>query len=174
MNANDSSVGDKRLAFGPRHPAWQLATWFGVGLMPKAPGTWGSLVAVPFAYGIHHLAGPVGLLLAALALCALGAWAADEFSRRAVTRDPGVPDPQAVVVDEVAGQWLALVPAGNDILFYAAGFLLFRLFDIWKPWPASWADRRVKGGLGIMLDDVIAGAYAALVLWGATTWLARS
>ncbi len=168
MSENDSFDTEKTIEFGPRHPAWQVATWFGAGLMPKAPGTWGSLAAVPFAYGIHHFAGPAGLLAAALALFAIGIWAAGEFSRRAGSRDP-----QAVVVDEAAGQWLALVPAGNDILLYAAGFALFRLFDIWKPWPASWAERRLSGGLGIMLDDMVAGAYAAAILWGATLLIAR-
>lgn len=168
MSENDSTGAGKDPEFGPRHPAWQIATWFGAGLMPKAPGTWGSLAAVPFAYGIHRLAGPVGLFAAAWILCALGAWAAEQFRRRAGTKDP-----QAVVVDEAAGQWLALVPAGDDILLYAAGFVLFRLFDIWKPWPASWADRRIEGGWGIMLDDMIAGVYAAGALWAATALIAR-
>ncbi|MSP79934.1 MAG: phosphatidylglycerophosphatase A [Rhodospirillales bacterium] len=168
MSEGDSTDAGKAPEFGPRHPAWQLATWFGAGLMPKAPGTWGSLAAVPFAYGIHYLAGSIGLLVAACVLFALGIWAAEEFSRRTGTKDP-----QAVVVDEVAGQWLALVPAGGDILFYAAGFLLFRFFDIWKPWPASWADRRVEGGLGIMLDDMIAGVYSAIVLWAVVALIAQ-
>ena len=168
MSENDSTGAGKTPEFGPRHPAWQLATWFGTGLMPKAPGTWGSLAAVPFAYGVHQLAGPVGLFAAAWVLFALGAWAAEEFRRRTGTKDP-----PAVVVDEAAGQWLALVPAGDDILVYAAGFLLFRLFDIWKPWPVSWADRRIEGGLGIMLDDMIAGAYAACTLWAAMFLIAR-
>lgn len=168
MSDDDSAGVGKAPEFGPRHPAWHLATWFGVGLMPRAPGTWGSLAAVPFAYGIHHLAGAVGLFIAAWTLFALGAWAAEEFRRRAGTKDP-----QAVVVDEAAGQWLALVPAGDDILAYAAGFLLFRLFDIWKPWPVSWADRRIEGGWGIMLDDMIAGAYAASALWAAMVLIAR-
>ncbi|MBM3951669.1 MAG: phosphatidylglycerophosphatase A [Rhodospirillales bacterium] len=174
MSANDSSGAPKpsggpaALGFGPRHPAWHLATWFGVGLMPKAPGTWGSLAAVPFAYGIHHVGGAAGLLVAALVLFGVGVWAAETFRRHA-----GTADPQAVVIDEAAGQWLALIPAGDDMLLYAAGFFLFRLFDIWKPWPVSWADRRVGGGLGIMLDDMIAGTYAAAVLWGAAAALAR-
>jgi phosphatidylglycerophosphatase A len=168
MSENDSFGTEKAIGLGPRHPAWQIATWFGAGLMPKAPGTWGSLAAVPFAYGIHRFAGPVGLLVAALALFALGVWAAGEYSRRAGTKDP-----QAVVIDEAAGQWLALVPAGDDILFYAVGFLLFRLFDIWKPWPASWVERRLAGGWGIMLDDMVAGAYAASALWGGAILIAR-
>lgn len=151
-------------ALGPSDLAWHIATWFGIGLLPKAPGTWGSLAAVPFAYGINHLTGPIGLTLAALVLFALGIWAAGIFSRHSDRSDP-----QAVVVDEVAGQWTALVFAGGDILLYAAGFALFRLFDIWKPWPISWADRRVGGGLGIMLDDMIAGLFAGGLVWALTT-----
>ena len=169
MRDNDSPGGGHARAFGPRNPAWHVATWFGAGLMPKAPGTWGSLAAVPFAYGIHHLAGPVGLFVAAWVVFALGVWASEEFCRQSGARDP-----QAIVVDEVAGQWLALVPAGDDMLFYAAGFVLFRFFDIWKPWPVSWADRRVEGGWGIMLDDMIAGAYAAFALWTGMALMARS
>lgn len=156
------------LPLGPASPAWHVATWFGIGLLPKAPGTWGSLAAVPFAYGIQHLAGAIGLAAASMALFALGIWAAEEFRRRS-----GHEDPQAIVVDEVAGQWLALVPAGDDILLYAAGFALFRLFDIWKPWPVSWADRDVGGGLGIMLDDMIAGLFAGGLVWAAAAYLQR-
>jgi phosphatidylglycerophosphatase A len=159
----DSPAGS---SLGPRHPAWLIATCFGVGFLPKAPGTWGSLAAVPFAYGIHHWFGAWGLAVAAGAIFLAGLWAAGEFKRHS-----GQEDPQAVVVDEVAGQWLALVPAGDDILLYAAGFFLFRLFDIWKPWPVSWADRELGGGLGVMLDDVIAGAYAGGLVWAAAAFL---
>jgi phosphatidylglycerophosphatase A len=70
------------------------------------------------------------------------------------------------VIDEIAGQWLVLVPAPLDPLAYTLAFLLFRFFDIWKPWPVRWADRRVKGGLGIMLDDLLAAVYAAALLSG--------
>lgn len=166
---SDSPLGRTEASpWGPRHPAWHVATWFGIGLLPKAPGTWGSLAAVPFAYGIQHGTGPAGLAVAAVAVFALGVWAAETFRRRS-----GREDPQAVVVDEVAGQWLALVPAGNDIVLYAAGFLLFRLFDIWKPWPVSWADRRVGGGWGIMLDDAFAGVYAGGLVWALATFVSR-
>ena len=77
-----------------------------------------------------------------------------------------IKDPSFVVIDEVAGQWIALLPAGLDPVLFVAGFLAFRLFDIWKPWPVSWADRDVPGALGVMLDDLIAGAYAAAVVYG--------
>ena len=85
---------------------------------------------------------------------------------RAAERD----DPGDVVVDEVATQWLVLVPVGTDIPLMIAGFLLFRIFDVLKPWPASWADRRLKGGVGIMLDDIFAGIYAGVILYGLALW----
>ena len=88
-----------------------------------------------------------------------GLWSAQAYSRAS-----GVEDPGAVVIDEVAGQWLALIPAaiaGPTIWQFAIGFALFRIADIGKPWPANWIDRRLSGGAGIMLDDVVAGIYAA-------------
>lgn len=142
-----------------RHPAMLLATWFGIGLVPRAPGTWGSLAALPFAWGISLLGGAGGLALAALALFAIGCWAAGIVARAGGVRDPGF-----IVVDEVAAQWLVLAAAPRDLLAYGLGFALFRIADIAKPWPASWADRTVHGGLGIMLDDIFAAVYAGLAL----------
>ena len=139
------------------HPAGLVATWFGVGLLPYAPGTWGSFVALPFAWAIH-LYGGVWLLAAAVVVVSLLGWLAAALYIRA----HGKEDPGDVVVDEVAGQWLTLLPAAGDIGLMAAGFVLFRAADIYKPWPAGWADRRIKGGLGTMVDDLFAGAYAAL------------
>ena len=83
-----------------------------------------------------------------------------------VKRVSATEDPGAIVIDEVAGQWLVLVAAPLDPLAYALAFLLFRIFDIWKPWPVRWADRHVKGGLGIMLDDILAAIYAVALLSG--------
>lgn len=142
------------------HPVSLLATWFGSGLLPKAPGTWGSLAALPFAWAIHHLAGPAGLALAAGAVFVLGVWAGGAYAARDGRADPG-----PVVIDEVAGQWLTLLPVAPDPLLYTAGFVLFRVADIAKPWPVSWADRRIGGGLGIMLDDVLAAVYAGAALF---------
>ena len=85
------------------------------------------------------------------------------LGRRTIAKTSGIQDPGAIVIDEVAAQWLVLLPAPLDPLSYAAAFVLFRIFDIWKPWPVGWADRRVHGGLGIMLDDLLAAAYAVLV-----------
>ena len=90
----------------------------------------------------------------------VGWWASSEYVRWA-----GVEDPSAVVIDEVAGQWLALVLADPHLWWtWAIGFAAFRLFDIVKPWPVSWADRTLHGGLGVMLDDVLAGLYGVVVL----------
>jgi phosphatidylglycerophosphatase A len=149
---------------GRLNPALVLATWFGAGLAPRAPGTWGSVAALPFAWVIQWTGGPAALVLAA-ALLFLAGWAA---SNRLVAAS-GIKDPQLIVVDEVVGQWLTLACGPLSIPAYLVGLLLFRVADIAKPFPASWADRRVEGGLGVMLDDVFAALYAgaglALIAW---------
>lgn len=142
-----------------RHPAVLLATWFGTGLLPVMPGTWGSLAALPCAWAIRTLWGPAGLVIATGIIFAAGWWAAAK-----VAKASGVEDPPAVVIDEIAGQWATLLPAPLDPLPYTLAFCLFRVFDVWKPWPVRWADRHVRGGLGIMLDDMLAAVYAALAL----------
>jgi phosphatidylglycerophosphatase A len=137
-----------------------LATWFGAGLLPRAPGTWGSLAALPFAWVIVEQGGAWALAAATLAVFLAGWWAASDHARRT-----GGKDPQEVVIDEVAGQWLVLLAAPHTPLFYALGFIVFRILDIGKPWPANWADRKVAGGLGIMLDDVLAALWGLPILW---------
>ncbi|HEB79995.1 MAG TPA: phosphatidylglycerophosphatase A [Rhodospirillales bacterium] len=143
-----------------------MATWFGAGYLPKAPGTWGSLAALPFAWGIFITFGWLGLAVASAAAFMAGLWSAGVYLRESGTHDPG-----PVVIDEVAGQWLTLLVVPADLLLYAAGFVFFRMADILKPWPASWADRKVSGPLGVMLDDVLAAAYAAATLYGLRVWL---
>ena len=141
------------------HPAMLISTWFGVGLSPLAPGTCASLVALTIGWAIRAVTGIAGLAVAVALVFAIGCWAA------AVVATAGrVQDPDMVVVDEVAGQWVAVLAAPFDPLDWGLAFLLFRLFDIAKPWPVRWVDRRVKGGLGIMLDDILAAGYAVLVL----------
>lgn len=141
-------------------PASLIATWFGSGLMPKAPGTWGTIAALPAAWLIATLAGtPHALLLAALILLPIGAWASAQHSARLGTHDAG-----EIVVDEVVGVWLVLGVVPVAPLWWLAAFVLFRLFDILKPWPISWLDRNISGGWGIMLDDVAAGIAGAIVL----------
>ena len=152
-------LATERPPLPPWHPAAIIATWFGSGLLPWAPGSWGSLTALPPAWLIAHFLGPRVLVAAAVIVFFLGWWAAER-----VQQASGVADEGSIVIDEVAGQWLTLAVAPADPLAYAAGFLLFRLFDITKPWPARWADRRIPGGLGVMADDVIAGIYAAIAL----------
>jgi len=141
------------------HPAALIATGGGIGLLPLMPGTWGSLAALPCAWAICALAGHAALAAAALLVFALGCWAA-----AAVVPASGATDPGFIVVDEVAAQWLVLVAAPLDWGAYLAAFLLFRVFDITKPWPVRTIERRVTGGLGVMLDDVAAALYAILLL----------
>jgi len=140
-------------------PVALFVTWFGAGWLPGAPGTWGSLAALPFAWLILTYGGPGSLALAALALFGAGCWAADIAARETNTKDP-----RWIVIDEVVGQWLTLLAAPFTLVGFAASFVLFRLFDIWKPWPIGWADRRLEGGFGIMIDDVLAAIYAAIIL----------
>lgn len=141
------------------HPAGLIATWFGTGLMPYASGTWGSLAALPFAWAIARTGGNWGLATATLVITILGIWAAEHYIRALGREDPG-----DVVVDEVAGQWLTLLPAGTDIGLFAAGFVFFRIADILKPWPARWVDRHMHGGLGCVLDDLLAAIYSGLAV----------
>ena len=135
-----------------------LGTWFGAGLLPVMPGSWGSLAALPCAWAIRVPWGVTGLAIAALIAFVVGSWAAGTIAKTSNVKDPG-----AIVIDEVAAQWLVLLAAPLDPPSYAAAFLLFRIFDIWKPWLIRLADRRVHGGLGIMLDDLLAAVYAVLV-----------
>jgi phosphatidylglycerophosphatase A len=141
------------------HPAVLLATWFGTGLLPISPGTWGSLVALPCAWAIRAWWGVTGLTAAIAITFVAGWWAAARVAKGSPIEDPSV-----VVIDEVAGQWLTLLPTPFNPLSWALAFLLFRVFDIWKPWPVRWADRQVRGGFGIMLDDLLAAVYAAFAL----------
>lgn len=143
------------------HPVCLISTWFGTGLLPVAPGTWGSLAALPFAWLLLGYGGPYALAAAGAALFLIGCWTSAIYVRRSRERDPG-----AVVIDEVAAQFLVLALAPQEIGWFLAGFVLFRVADILKPWPASWADRSVRGGLGVMLDDLFAAVYAGAILHG--------
>ena len=143
------------------HPVTLIATWFGSGLIKGIPGTWGSLAALPFAAAITWLGGSWALLAGSVLAFVVGIWVSDRYAKASNQGDPG-----PVVIDEVAGQWLTLALLPLDPLLYLVGFLTFRVLDIVKPWPASWLDRSVKGGLGIMADDMVAGAYAGFLTYG--------
>lgn len=152
--------------FRPFHPSVAVATWFGAGLSPVMPGTVGSLAALPFAWAIAAWGGWSALAAGAVLVFAVGLWAAGGYMALTGEHDPG-----PIVVDEVAGQWIALLPASLAPADFIAGFVLFRLFDILKPWPISWADRRLPGAFGVMADDVLAGAFAAAGVWSLKGWL---
>ena len=137
-----------------------LGTWFGIGLLPRAPGTFGALSAIPVGWLVIAYAGWQALLLLAVAVFAVGIWCADVCARRI-----GVADPSVVVIDEVAGQWLVLLVVPHEMVYFAAAFFTFRTFDIWKPFPVSWAERSFRGGFGVMIDDVFAAGYACLLLY---------
>jgi phosphatidylglycerophosphatase A len=145
-------------------PIRLIATVFGAGTFPAASGTFGSVVAIPFAYAMLQIPVPYNrlvLLLAVTAVLLLGVWASNRYCAIEGSTDPG-----AIVIDEVAGQWLALIFAapGNPWHFFA-GFLLFRFFDITKLWPANWAQDHLPGGWGVMMDDIVAGLWAAGILY---------
>lgn len=141
-----------------RTPAFWIASGAGVGLAPVAAGTFGSVAALLPWLLLRELPG-WGYALAVSAVFVLGTWAAQRVIVDMREEDPGV-----VVIDEFVGLWIALSTAPRGWGWIALGFALFRLFDIWKPWPVSWADRRIKGGVGTMLDDVVAGLYALAAL----------
>jgi len=146
----------------PTRLANAISTWFGCGYSPKAPGTAGSAAAIGLGIVIEHFAGWRPLSFAALAavVSVPAIWAAGQTARQS-----GMKDPQFVVVDEVVGQWLALAGARSlNWKSWLAAFLLFRLFDIWKPFPVRQLES-LPGGVGIVADDLMAGLDAALVLF---------
>lgn len=136
-----------------------IATWFGAGLMPRAPGTMGTLAAVPLALALDRL-GPLGFGIGFVVVTLIGTWAADDYCR--ATRQH---DNQRIVVDEVAGYLLTLIAVPRSALYLLLGFILFRIFDIAKPPPIRWIDRHVHGGIGVMADDLGAGVYGGVLLW---------
>ncbi len=136
-----------------------IATALGAGLLPLAPGTWGTLVAVPIAFALDKL-GELWFVAATVLISAVGSWAADVYCRCT-----GRHDNQQIVIDEVAGYLVTLAPVARTPVNLALGFVLFRLFDIWKPPPVRQVDRKVGGGFGVVADDLAAGVYAALCLW---------
>ncbi|TCJ20225.1 phosphatidylglycerophosphatase A [Parasulfuritortus cantonensis] len=151
--------------FALAHPAHFLALGFGSGLAPKAPGTAGTLAALPIYVLMHGLSAPVYWAAVALFMVA-GVWICGRTGR-----DLGVHDHGGIVWDEIAA-FLAVLPFAPAVWWgYLLAFALFRLFDIWKPFPIAWFDARVPGGLGVMLDDVLAAGYAVLCLMAVSAWL---
>jgi phosphatidylglycerophosphatase A len=153
-----AAAGGKRTAW-----AWTVGTWFGAGLLKPGPGTYGSVAAVLLWYGVAHVfhLGWVGLAVGT-ALAALVATLVGIPAATIVARESGREDPGFVVVDEVAGQWIALIAMRPDWRDAVLALVLFRLFDIWKPWPIRRLEE-LPEGTGIMLDDVAAGVLALAV-----------
>jgi len=141
-----------------RHPALLLAFGFGSGLSPKAPGTFGTLAAIPVYLLLRELS-LVAYLAAVVGAFLLGVFICEVASRKLKVHDHG-----GIVWDEMVGYWLTMVMAPSAWYWMIIGFGLFRVFDILKPWPVSIADKKVSGGLGIMFDDVLAAVYACLCL----------
>ena len=143
-----------------RDPVHLIAFGFGSGLMPKAPGTWGTLVAIPITLFVMQFGFAAHLGFAIFASL-FGIYVCGESARRL-----GVHDHPGIVWDEIAGFAVTMLTVPANLYSVVAGFALFRLLDIWKPWPIREADHSLSGGLGIMLDDVIAGIFASAILFG--------
>ena len=144
--------------------AQMIATCFGIGRVPFASGTVASAAALPLGWVLVFL-GPRALVISAIIATIAGIWACEVHAKKI-----GAKDPSECVIDEVAGQWIALAPIAMEARVYdwrpfVMAFFLFRLFDITKPWPIA-AMEKLEGGLGIMADDVVAGLFAALALYG--------
>lgn len=141
-----------------KHPYHFLSVGFGSGLSPVAPGTFGTLVAIPIYWLCKDLSLFAFLLLIVIAF-GVGVYVC-EFTSKAL----GVHDHGGIVWDEIVGYLITMIAVPPTLLNMIVGFLLFRLFDIWKPWPIKWLDQKVDGGFGIMIDDVLAGIFALFCL----------
>jgi phosphatidylglycerophosphatase A len=150
----------------PKASYARLASWFGCGYICPAPGTWGSLGAIIPALVLHALGGVYALALSAVFITVVGFWAAHEFDKAA-----GGQDSKSIVIDEVAGMWIALLAADLSLPLIIFAFLAFRFFDILKPWPVSYFDRKHKNAIGVMMDDVVAGLFAYLCVWALSLYL---
>lgn len=138
------------------NPLYFIAFGFGSGIAPFAPGTFGTLMAVPFYLLLHYLLTPTAYVVFTLLFIAATAWISDIVSKELKEHDhPGM------CIDEFAGFFVTMIGAPTGWAWIFLGFALFRLFDIWKPWPISLIDEKVHGGFGMILDDVIAGLFAA-------------
>jgi len=148
-----------------KNPVHLLAFGFGSGAAARAPGTWGSLAAIPLWYTFAWLPGPVYWAIVLVAFL-VGIWLCGQTARDLKVHDHG-----GIVWDEFVGMWIALGLFPEQIVGVLLAFTLFRLFDVLKPWPINWLDDRLPGGLGIMVDDVVAGLMAMLSMLAIDRWL---
>ena len=151
-------------------PSHIFATLFGVGLLPFAPGTWGSLFGlILFFYTNIYLSINVQFFYLLLLVIILSAILVCYFATKMLGDNEK--DQKAIVIDELAGVWIAFIPVSGIVMmqefltYSVLAFLLFRVFDIWKPYPIGFIDKKIKNHLGIVLDDIVAGLYAAIIIW---------
>lgn len=156
MDKSEKKAALKKLRLG--NPVHFMALGFGTGLAPVMPGTFGTLAAFPFLMAFPYIT-IAGQLLLTLAVCLLGFWLCDKTAR-----DMQIHDHPAIVWDEVAGMMITMLAVPITLPNLVVGFALFRLFDITKPWPIRYFDKQVHGGIGIMLDDIVAGIFSLAAL----------
>ena len=147
-----------KVTFNLKQPVQFLALGFGSGLAPKAPGTFGTLAAIPF-FLLLALLTPLSYLIAVVVMSIAGIYICGKAAE-----DVGVHDHPAIVWDEFVGFFITMFMVPVSWQSVLVGFLLFRLFDIFKPWPISFVDKNMSGGFGIMFDDILAGAFALLIM----------
>ncbi len=139
-------------------PSHFIAFGFGSGALPFAPGTFGTLVAIPFYLAIRSL--PLALYIGLVILIMIGSmWLCEK-----VSREINVDDHQGMCLDEIVGYLVTMTAAPHGLIWIVMGFIFFRIFDIWKPWPVNYIDQHIHGGFGMILDDVMAGIYSILIL----------
>ena len=139
--------------------AMVITTLFGLGFSKFAPGTVGSIFGLITAWLIVSYTSNTYLIAAATLVFFIGFFLSNIYSKYLNTNDPS-----RIIIDELVGQWITLFFLPPEVLYYLIGFILFRFFDIFKPWPVNWADSNLHGGLGIMLDDVFAGIYSCIIV----------
>ncbi|MAZ00150.1 MAG: phosphatidylglycerophosphatase A [Micavibrio sp.] len=150
---------DTKIDLDFKNPAAVLATWFGTGLLVPAPGTWGTLAALPFGIGLMYL-GFAPLLIGILVVTELGRWSIKRVQAQTKSHDAGY-----IVIDEVAGMWITMLFCDLNAIDIGIGFILFRLIDIIKPWPIGALDKKIQTPFGVMLDDILAGLAAGLLVF---------
>jgi phosphatidylglycerophosphatase A len=141
------------------HPAHMIAFGFGAGLAKRAPGTWGTAVAIPIFFALHWFGQPLLTWAVIGILFGVGIWATN-IAGKAL----GIADHGGMVIDEIVAFMIVLAASPKSFAWVLYAFVLFRLFDIVKPWPISLADRHIKGGFGVMFDDILAALFAVIVV----------
>lgn len=149
-----------------KNPIHFLACGFGAGTLKFMPGTCGTLVAIPFGLAMQAMLSPLYYMLVLLLAIGFGFWIC-----HVTAKDFGISDPSAIVWDEMVGFWLAIWAAPNGWQWILSAFILFRVFDIFKPWPIKWLESKLPGGYGIIADDLMAGLYALIIIQGMVWFL---